>query len=146
MHDYPHDILAKPLPPSREIPRSFVISAAIDVVLVIIFAAIGRSSHAEGLSLGGIASTAWPFLLGLAAGWAALQAWKRSRHVWPTGVGVWLTTWGVAMALRALSGQGTALTFMAVALGFLGLGLVGWRFIAKFTSGARSNFPGLYQN
>ena len=35
----------------------------------LVFVVIGRSSHTEGLRLAGVARTAWPFLVGLAAGW-----------------------------------------------------------------------------
>jgi len=33
-----------------------------------------------------------------------------------------------------------------VALGVLGALLVGWRFLARFTAGARSSYPGLSQH
>ena len=47
---------------------------ALDTALVIVFAVIGRSSHAEGLDVAGVWGTAWPFLTGLAVGW-----WRRER-------------------------------------------------------------------
>ncbi len=48
---------------------SRLVPALLDVVLVVVFAAVGRRSHAEGLDLAGIARTALPFLVGTAAGW-----------------------------------------------------------------------------
>ena len=43
---------------------------ATDVIGVLVFCAVGRRSHAEGLSVTGIASTAWPFSPGpSSAGW-----------------------------------------------------------------------------
>ena len=42
---------------------------ATDLVLVVVFAGIGRSSHGESLS--GIFVTAWPFLVGALLGWLA---------------------------------------------------------------------------
>ena len=39
-----------------------------DIVCVIVFCTIGRRSHAEGMTVAGIAETAWPFLVGTAAG------------------------------------------------------------------------------
>ena len=45
----------------------------------------------------------------------------------PTGVVVWLSTVAIGMTLRVIAGQGTAVAFIAVALGFLGLFLLGWR-------------------
>ena len=37
---------------------------ALDAALVVVFAVIGRSSHAEGLDVAGVWGTAWPFLVG----------------------------------------------------------------------------------
>ena len=99
------------------------------------FVVIGRASHAKGESLGGIASTAWPFLAGLACGWLAARGWRRPVGLAPAGVGAWLGTVAVGMVLRVVSGQGTALAFVLVALGFLGLFLLGWRLAAQLVAG-----------
>ena len=48
---------------------SRAVPAVLDVVFVVLFAAVGRRSHAEGLDVGGIVRTALPFLVGTAAGW-----------------------------------------------------------------------------
>ena len=51
---------------------------AADVVLVLLFATIGRASHREGLSVAGVLEVAWPFLAALAVGWLAavrVRAW-----------------------------------------------------------------------
>jgi hypothetical protein len=105
-------------------------AAVADVVWVLIFVLIGRSSHTEGESVAGIARTTWPFLVGLAVGWAAVGAWRRPAAVVPTGVVVWPVCVAVAMVLRAVSGQGVAGAFILVALAFVGLGLLGWRALA----------------
>ena len=102
---------------------------ALDVVLVLGFVIIGRASHHDGGGLAGLASTAWPFLAGLAAGEIATRAWRRPAAV-GVGVGVWLSTVAVGMVLRVVAGQGTAAAFIAVALAFLGLFLLGWRVLA----------------
>lgn len=70
--------------------------------------------------LAGFAGTAWPFLAGLAAGWGLWRVWRRPEALLPAGVGVWVTTVAVGMALRAVSGQGTAAAFVIVASVFLG--------------------------
>ena len=95
------------------------------------FVIIGRASHADGESLGGIASTAWPFLTGLVLGWLAVRAWRRPLGLVPAGVAAWLGTVAVGMVLRVVSGQGTAVAFVLVALAFLGLFLLGWRVTAR---------------
>ncbi len=91
------------------------------------FVIIGRASHADGESLGGIASTAWPFLAGLFGGWLGTRAWRRPLAVVPAGLGAWLGAAGLGMVLRVVAGQGTAVAFVAVALAFLGVFLLGWR-------------------
>jgi len=106
----------------------------LDVCCVLVFVIIGRASHTKGEALGGIASTAWPFLAGLAAGWAASRAWRRPLALRPAGVVIWLLTVALGMVLRVISGQGTAVAFIIVALAFLGLFLLGWRLLAKLAA------------
>jgi hypothetical protein len=122
---------AKPL--TRDtlvVMRSARVAVVLDVCCVLVFVAIGRASHTKGESLAGIASTSWPFLCGLAAGWAASRAWRRPLALRP-GLAVWLCTVALGMILRVVSGQGTAVAFVIVALAFLGLFLLGWRLLAR---------------
>jgi hypothetical protein len=53
----------------------------------------------------------------------------------PAGIGAWLGTVAVGMVLRVVSGQGTAFAFVLVALGFLGLFLLGWRLVVRLLPG-----------
>jgi hypothetical protein len=121
--------------------RSARLAAALDVCCVLIFVIIGRASHVKGETLGGITSTAWPFLAGLAVGWAASRAWRRPIALRPAGVIVWLVTVALGMMLRFVSGQGTAVAFIVVALAFLGLFLLGWRLVWKLVARARRLAP-----
>ena len=114
-------------PEARVNPLAAVI---IDVCCVIVFVAIGRSAHRHGESAGGLASTAWPFLVGLGVGLLVTRAWRRAAAIVPGGIGAWLGTVAVGMLLRVVAGQGTAPAFIAVALCFLGLFLLGWRVVA----------------
>ena len=109
--------------------RSARLAVLLDVCCVLVFVIIGRASHTKGETLGGIASTAWPFLAGLAAGWVLSRAWRRPVALRPAGVIIWLLTVALGMMLRVVSGQGTAAAFIVVALAFLGLFLLGWRLI-----------------
>ena len=104
------------------------IALAIDVFLVLVFAAVGRASHGEELS--GLLVTAWPFLVGLAVGWLVTLAWRAPAAPVHTGLGVWVVTVAGGMLLRAVTGQGTALAFLVVATITLLVLLVGWRVVA----------------
>ncbi|HEV7624103.1 MAG TPA: DUF3054 domain-containing protein [Amnibacterium sp.] len=103
------------------------VAAVVDVALVLVFVAVGRSSHGEQLSPGGFLITFWPFLVGLAVGWAAARAWRRPMSIGHTGLVVWVVTVVVGMLLRLLSGQGVQFAFVVVASIVLGAFLVGWR-------------------
>jgi len=111
--------------------RAVRLALVLDCCCVLAFVIIGRASHERGESLGGIASTAWPFLAGLACGWLAVRAWRRPLGLFPAGVGAWLGTVALGMVLRVVAGQGTAVAFVLVALGFLGLFLLGWRLVPR---------------
>jgi len=107
------------------------VALLIDCCCVLLFVIIGRASHTKGEPLAGIASTAWPFLTGLACGWLASRAWRRPLGLFPAGVGAWLGAVALGMVLRVVSGQGTAVAFIGVALAFLGLFLLGWRVVGR---------------
>ncbi|KHL03427.1 membrane protein [Sinomonas humi] len=115
--------------PSRV--RTTVLALAGDVVVVLVFAAMGRGFHGEANPVVGVLSTAWPFLVGAAAGWALPTVRRRPTALWPSGVSVWLGAYVIGMVLRALTGQGLAVTFLIVALCFLGLFILGWRVLAR---------------
>jgi peptidoglycan/LPS O-acetylase OafA/YrhL len=114
-----------------ERPRRGPVWLGIDVVCVLVFCAVGRRSHDEGLNIAGIASTAWPFLSGIALGWLAVQAWRRPTAVYPTGVVVWLCTVVVGMLLRKATSVGVAASFIVVASSVTALLLLGWRALAQ---------------
>ncbi len=114
--------------------RPVRLAVVLDCCCVVLFVIIGRVSHAKGESLDGIASTAWPVLTGLAGGWLAARAWRRPFGLFPAGVGAWLGTVAGGMVLRVVSGQGTAVAFIGVALAFLGLFMLGWRLVASLAS------------
>lgn len=117
-------------------------AALADLVLVILFAAVGRASHDEGNPVVGALSTAWPFLVGTAIGWLVVRVLRRS---WPLAVGpgitVWFATLVFGMLLRQLTGQGTAASFVVVAAVVLALFLVGWRALLALGGRARGRRP-----
>ncbi|OBI43700.1 hypothetical protein A5707_04730 [Mycobacterium kyorinense] len=99
----------------------------LDVLGVLVFCALGRRSHDEGLDVGGLAATAWPFLSGTVLGWALSRAWQRPTALVPTGVSVWACTVVVGMLLRKLSSAGVAASFVVVASLVTAVLLLGWR-------------------
>jgi hypothetical protein len=113
-------------------PRRSLAWLGVDVVCVLVFCAVGRRSHDEGLNVAGIATTAWPFLSGTALGWLLSQAWRRPSAVYPTGVVVWLSTVVVGMLLRKITSAGVAGSFIVVAASVTAVLLLGWRAIAQF--------------
>ncbi|HEY5516193.1 MAG TPA: DUF3054 domain-containing protein [Pengzhenrongella sp.] len=115
---------------------SAVVAAALDVVLVVVFATVGRRSHAQGLTLGGVAQTAWPFLAGTVAGWlVALLTLDSSPRSLTFGAVVVASTVVVGMLLRVfVTGAGTAASFVVVATTVLAVFLLGWRLVARLAA------------
>ena len=112
--------------------RSAAMAFLADVVCVVIFCAIGRRSHAEGITLAGVAHTSWPFLTGTVAGWALSRGWRRPKALNPTGLAVWVSTVVIGMLLRKASAQGVAVSFVIVASTVTAILLLGWRGVARF--------------
>lgn len=112
-------------------------SAAVDLVMILTFVAIGRSVHDHGVRLAGMASTTWPFAAGLALGCVVLAVRRRSSTSLSGGLTVCVVTVATGMALRAISGQGIAWAFVIVALAFLGAMMLGWRVLLRGLRGLR---------
>lgn len=117
---------------SRTETRTAAAAFAADIACVLLFCAIGRRSHAEGVTIAGVADTAWPFLAGAGVGWLVARGWRRPTALTPTGLAVWLATVVVGMLLRKATGEGTALSFIIVASSTTALLLLGWRAVAAF--------------
>jgi hypothetical protein len=110
-----------------------------DAIGVLVFCAVGRRSHDEGLSITGVATTAWPFLTGTVVGWLASRGWRQPTALVPTGVVVWLCTVAVGMVLRKASSAGVAASFVVVASAVTALLLLGWRTVVALTLRRSSN-------
>ena len=116
---------------NRERQTGRALSALLaDIVCVIVFCTIGRRSHAEGLTVAGIAQTAWPFLAGTVVGWLLIGGWRRPYTVIPTGLVVWLCTVVVGMLLRKATSAGVQTSFVVVASIATAVLLLGWRAVA----------------
>lgn len=110
--------------------RRAPIALLADIVCVIVFCTIGRRSHAEGLTVAGIAQTAWPFLAGTGVGWLLIRGWRQPFTVIPTGVVVWVCTVVVGMLLRKATSAGVHASFVVVASIVTAVLLLGWRVVA----------------
>jgi len=110
--------------------RRAPIALLADIVCVIVFCTIGRRSHAEGLTVAGIAQTAWPFLAGTGVGWLLIRGWRQPFTVIPTGVVVWVCTVVVGMLLRKATSAGVQASFVVVASIVTAVLLMGWRVVA----------------
>ena len=117
-----------PLPPHAA--RNPVLAAALDAVLVVVFAAVGRRSHAEGVTVAGVAQTAWPFLVGAALGWGGALLARLAPQSLRFGALVVAAAVVVGMLLRQASGAGTAAPFVIVASLTMTAFLLGWRLLA----------------
>ncbi|MFT3886785.1 MAG: DUF3054 domain-containing protein [Arachnia sp.] len=99
----------------------------LDLVLVVLFAGIGRASHGE--SVLGVFVTAWPFLAACLVAWLILGVLKDDGVGWRGAAVVWLVTWAGGLALRVSAGDTAQPAFVIVAALTLALFLGGWRLI-----------------
>lgn len=103
--------------------------SAIDWIAIVIFAVIGRASHAESIDPAGVALTAFPFLAANLIGGVLLRSWRHPERLWPTGVLLWVVTVAVGMVIRYATGAGIAVAFVIVATITLAVLLLGWRVV-----------------
>lgn len=102
---------------------------ALDAVVVIGFASLGRASHDMDV-WSGLWGTAWPFLVALIVGWVVALAWRHPFAPVRAGLPVWAVTVAGAMLLRWANGQGVQLVFVMVTAAVLLALIVGWRVVA----------------
>jgi hypothetical protein len=114
----------------------FASAVGIDIVMVLIFAVIGRGSHAESNTLLGVLGTAWPFLVATVAGSLIARGWRRPLAL-STAVIVWFCTVVLGMVLRLASGSTAAWPFWIVTFVSFAVLLIGWRLIAGAIRRAR---------
>lgn len=125
------------MPNPRERTRTTLFALGADAASVVLFTAVGRRNHAEGLTAAGITGTAWPFLAGAGVGWLLARGWRRPTAA-STGLAVWVSTVAVGMLLRRATSDGTAVSFVVVASVATGLLILGWRgVVAALRRGAR---------
>lgn len=120
-----------------------IVPAAVDLLLVLVFAIIGRATHEGGLGPLEVLGTAWPFLAACLGGWVVLNLLDDDGFGMRAALVVWLVTVLAGMGLRILSGGGAAPAFVLVATLFLGASLFGWRLVSALVRrrGNQSSTP-----
>ena len=117
----------------RRVPGWLVVA---DAVAVLVFAAIGRQSHAESAVIVGVVEVASPFLLGAVIGSLLSRSW-RDPLSWRAGLATWVGAVVVGLALRAVVLARLPLSFAIVATVALGVLVLGWRGVARAVLVAR---------
>ncbi|MGO1684555.1 MAG: DUF3054 domain-containing protein [Brachybacterium sp.] len=113
-----------------------------DLLVVLLFVAIGMIQHGTPLTLQNVFLVGWPFALGVLLGHLAIRAWRAPFRLWPHGVFVWAITVATTMALRTLFSAGTEVSFIIVTAAVTGVLMLGWRAAALyFTRAERAPRP-----
>lgn len=99
------------------------------------FSLAGLSTHDGAWS--GVLRVAWPFLAVLLVVHVVAPSSMSRVRAWPFGVVLWVLVTAGGLALRGLTGGGTAFAFMAVTAGVLALLLIGWRLVAALLTRGR---------
>ncbi|KAG2495095.1 hypothetical protein HYH03_006706 [Edaphochlamys debaryana] len=105
-----------------------------DLAALLLFAAVGRMNHGEGLALGEVVATALPFLVGwfgaapFLGGYSADARKKGVGAAAGTAAKCWAVAAPVGIALRSIArGYMPATSFILVSAGVTAVLLVGWR-------------------
>jgi hypothetical protein len=107
--------------------NAWPIAVVADLLVVVVFAAVGRSQHHESTGIHGIWHTAWPFAVGTVLA-LALTAWTRTDPLaLRVGIRVWIWTLAIGMVVRTAIGAGTEIAFVIVAALVLAALFLGWR-------------------
>lgn len=109
-----------------------------DALSIMVFVAIGRRNHDEGVAPAGVVETAAPFLVALLVTWLVALVWRDPLSP-RSGAITWVGTVALGMVLRkVVFDDGTATAFVIVATVFVGAVLNGWRAIARWRLASRT--------
>ncbi|MGH3652701.1 DUF3054 domain-containing protein [Glutamicibacter sp.] len=114
--------------------RKWPLWMAVDAVLIVLFALLGRREHEHALSIGGILMTALPFLVAYVVMTLLSKPWITINKLFPAGVLVWVGTVAAGLALRVALDSTAALPFIIVATLVLGAFLMGRRLVTSMVA------------
>jgi hypothetical protein len=106
-------------------------SVLADLIAVALFVTVGRLSHDESLTVGGLVRTGWPFLVGLIGGYIGIALTR-----WPVlslrgGAVIAVKTCVIGLVLRyGVARDGAPFSFVVVTFLVLTALIVGWRLVA----------------
>lgn len=112
-----------------------------DLLVVILFVAIGFLQHGTPLTSQNLILVGWPFAVGVLLGHLAIRAWRAPFRIWPHGVFVWAITLASAMAIRTLFSAGTEVAFIITTAIFTGVLMLGWRAVAMYLTRGERRAP-----
>jgi peptidoglycan/LPS O-acetylase OafA/YrhL len=119
-------------PASASRVRNVIVGSVVaDLVAVMIYVTVGRSSHDESLAVSGLFDTAWPFLIGIVGGYIGIALTR-----WPAlslrgGAVITVKTLVIGLVLRyGVAKDGTEFSFVVVTVLVLSVLMLGWRLIA----------------
>ena len=128
MPDLVPDSVADLTAPRRRLP--VWVAPVADFAVLVLFVAIGRSSHHGPSGAGYFLRVLWPFALALLLGYAATRL-VRAPLAWRRVAGTWAITTAVAEALRlGVQDRPWKPAFLVVATLFIGACMFGWRLVA----------------
>lgn len=109
-----------------------------DLVLIFVFAAIGRAQHGESLEIGDLAYTALPFWVGSLIGHVILRFAGKNPRSLTWGSFLVVATWALGQLGRIMLTEGTDPAFLAVSAAFIALFLLGWRLLLMLVERLRT--------
>lgn len=110
-------------------------AVVVDAIAILVFVLIGRANHGEAETVHGVLRTLWPFLVGLAVGWFLIVRRTVPGASVRAGVIAAVDTVVLGLVLRALAGQGMAVSFVVVAVLVIVVLMLGWRLAWRGFSG-----------
>ncbi len=110
--------------------RELVTALVGDVAVVVVFVLVGRRNHHADGGVDGFVRVAWPFVVALLVGWAALRVARMPRS-WRRALPLAIATaWGGVLLRIVVQGRDLKPSFVVVATLWFVAGLVGWRLLA----------------